>query len=109
MSAASHSIRLTVWIVPAASALSTGAGTSLIRRAPFRAVSVDLIKNNIIEVCSHFNFNTGSSMARRGPAMPIPQQVSYVFTPKEVVGITGISLHMLNYLSRMGYLQPAYP
>ncbi len=40
--------------------------------------------------------------------MPIPKKIPYAFTPKEAASITGISLHMLDYLYRMGYLQPAY-
>jgi DNA-binding transcriptional MerR regulator len=40
--------------------------------------------------------------------MPIPKKIPYVFTPKETANITGVSLHMLDYLYRMGYLQPAY-
>jgi DNA-binding transcriptional MerR regulator len=40
--------------------------------------------------------------------VPRPKEIPYAFTPKEASRITGISVHMLNYLYRMGYLQPAY-
>jgi DNA-binding transcriptional MerR regulator len=58
-----------------------------------------VIKENIIENCSYFNFNT---------LMPRPKEIAYAFSPREVASITGISLHMLNYLCRMGYLHPHY-
>ena len=40
--------------------------------------------------------------------MPVPKNLRDRFTPKQVASITGVSLHMLNYLARMGYLQAAY-
>jgi DNA-binding transcriptional MerR regulator len=40
--------------------------------------------------------------------MPKPKQIPYAFAPKEASSITGISVHMLDYLYRMGYLHPAY-
>jgi DNA-binding transcriptional MerR regulator len=40
--------------------------------------------------------------------MPIPKPKRNAFSPTEVRRITGISLPMLDYLSRMDYLQPYY-
>ena len=40
--------------------------------------------------------------------MPLPKDVINAFTAGDVHDITGISLHMLDYLCRHGYLRPAY-
>lgn len=40
--------------------------------------------------------------------MPVARPVMNAFTAKEVSDITGLSLHMLNYLRKMGFLAPAY-
>jgi DNA-binding transcriptional MerR regulator len=40
--------------------------------------------------------------------MPRPRRVLNAFTAKEVKEITGITVHMINYLCRHGYLQPFY-
>jgi DNA-binding transcriptional MerR regulator len=40
--------------------------------------------------------------------MPKPKRIPYAFTSKEASTITGMSVHMLNYLCRTGYLHPAY-
>jgi DNA-binding transcriptional MerR regulator len=40
--------------------------------------------------------------------VPTPRRVLNAFTAKSVHKITGISVHMLNYLCRHGYLKPAY-
>lgn len=40
--------------------------------------------------------------------MPVPKPRTNAFSPVEVTRITGISLPMLDYLSRMGYLRPHY-
>jgi DNA-binding transcriptional MerR regulator len=40
--------------------------------------------------------------------MPRPRKVLNAFTAQEVKEITGISVHMVNYLCRSGYLRPFY-
>jgi DNA-binding transcriptional MerR regulator len=40
--------------------------------------------------------------------MPVPKQVLNAFPAREVNQITGLSLPMLDYLSRMRYLKPTY-
>jgi DNA-binding transcriptional MerR regulator len=40
--------------------------------------------------------------------MPAPKTLINGFTPQEVHEITGITLHMLDYLCRHGYLRPTY-
>lgn len=40
--------------------------------------------------------------------MPKPRSVCNAFTPKRASEIVGISIHMLNYLARYGYLVPTY-
>jgi DNA-binding transcriptional MerR regulator len=40
--------------------------------------------------------------------MPRPRKVLNAFTAREVKEITGISVHMINYLCRSGYLKPFY-
>jgi len=40
--------------------------------------------------------------------MPSPRKLLNAFPPREVSQITGLSLPMLDYLSRMGYLRPSY-
>jgi DNA-binding transcriptional MerR regulator len=40
--------------------------------------------------------------------MPRPRRVLNAFTANEVRQITGISVHMINYLCRAGYLEPFY-
>ncbi len=41
--------------------------------------------------------------------MNIPRRVLNAFTAKELRAITRLSIHMINYLAREGYLTPAYP
>ncbi|TPL96421.1 MerR family transcriptional regulator [Mesorhizobium sp. B2-3-11] len=41
--------------------------------------------------------------------MPKPRQLLNGFTAREVAAISGLSLHMVNYLAREAYLTPAYP
>jgi DNA-binding transcriptional MerR regulator len=40
--------------------------------------------------------------------MPKPKRVLNAFTAQQVKKITGISVHMINYLAREGYLLPTY-
>jgi len=40
--------------------------------------------------------------------MPSPRRVLNAFTAEEVHDITGITVHMLNYLARAGYVEPFY-
>jgi DNA-binding transcriptional MerR regulator len=40
--------------------------------------------------------------------MPVPRKVLNAFTAHEVHKYTGLSLHMVNYLARAGYLEPFY-
>jgi DNA-binding transcriptional MerR regulator len=40
--------------------------------------------------------------------MPRPRRVLNAFTADEVHEITGITVHMLNYLARAGYVEPFY-
>ena len=40
--------------------------------------------------------------------MPVPKRVLNAFTAKEVQAITGLSLPMIDYLLRAGFLTPAY-
>src|SRR5947209_6423673 len=40
--------------------------------------------------------------------MPKPRPVLNAFTAHQVTAITGLSIHMINYLAREGYLRPAY-
>jgi len=40
--------------------------------------------------------------------MPKPKRVLNAFTAQQVNKITGLSVHMINYLAREGYLLPAY-
>jgi DNA-binding transcriptional MerR regulator len=41
--------------------------------------------------------------------MPISRPAINAFTPKTASAIVGMSVHMLNYLAREGYLLPTYP
>lgn len=41
--------------------------------------------------------------------MPISRPAINAFTPKMASAIVGMSVHMLNYLAREGYLLPTYP
>jgi len=40
--------------------------------------------------------------------MNIPRKVANAFTAKEVRRISGLSIHMIDYLAREGYLEPTY-
>lgn len=40
--------------------------------------------------------------------MPKPRKLLNGFTAGEVAAISGLSLHMVNYLAREAYLSPAY-
>src|SRR5262249_50293053 len=40
--------------------------------------------------------------------MPTPRQASNAFPPAKASAIVGLSIHMLNYLARQGYLVPTY-
>jgi DNA-binding transcriptional MerR regulator len=47
-------------------------------------------------------------MDRGSGKMPRPKKLSDRFHPAQAANITGLSTHMLYYLSRQGYLVPAY-
>ncbi len=40
--------------------------------------------------------------------MPLPKKVLNAFTAHQVYLVTGLSVHMIDYLAREGYLQPTY-
>ena len=46
--------------------------------------------------------------ARKRAPMPVPKALLNVFSAREVNTITGLSLPMIDYLSRIQYLQPSY-
>ena len=101
MSAASHSIRLTVSISPSRRAANTARGTLPLLTAPRRVESdgAGCMIVIITETRSEFNFYQ---------QMPAAKKVINAFTIEDLHRHTGISLDMLDYLCRHGYLRPAY-
>jgi DNA-binding transcriptional MerR regulator len=56
---------------------------------------------------AYFNFNL-SSCPKHPQPMPKPKRVLNGFTAQQVRKITGLSVHMINYLARDGYLVATY-
>jgi DNA-binding transcriptional MerR regulator len=72
----------------------------------YRLLSIRLVI--LIEISAYFNFNLQAPLAIPSSSMPKPKPVLNAFTAQQVKVITGLSVHMVNYLAREGYLTPAY-
>lgn len=62
---------------------------------------------NKIEIGAYFNYNW-LFQPKHLKSMPKPKPVLNAFTSSQAARIVGMSVHMLNYLARHGYLVPNY-